>query len=62
MESAISCENKHSVNTERIEKAMRMFGLQEYGKQKVKRYSLGIKQRLAICQAGYGGSKGYSVG
>lgn len=42
---------KHSVNTERIEKAMRMFGLQEYGKQKVKRYSLGIKQRLAICQA-----------
>lgn len=39
------------INDEKILKTMEMVGLQPQAKQKVKNYSLGMKQKLAIAQA-----------
>jgi ABC-2 type transport system ATP-binding protein len=39
------------INDEKIVKTMEMVGLQPKAKQKVKNYSLGMKQKLAIAQA-----------
>lgn len=42
---------RNKLNPEAISKAMRLVGLDENSKKKVKNYSLGMKQRLAIAQA-----------
>lgn len=42
---------KGKINDERISEAMEIVGLQPNAKQKVKNYSLGMKQKLAIAQA-----------
>jgi len=39
------------INDEKIAKTMEIVGLQPHAKQKVKNYSLGMKQKLAIAQA-----------
>ena len=49
LEFLYSIRNK--LNSEAISKAMRLVGLDENSKKKVKNYSLGMKQRLAIAQA-----------
>ena len=49
LEFLYSIRNK--LNPEVISKAMRLVGLDENSKKKVKNYSLGMKQRLAIAQA-----------
>lgn len=49
LELLYSIRNK--LNPEVISKAMRLVGLDENSKKKVKNYSLGMKQRLAIAQA-----------
>lgn len=48
LEFLYSIRNK--LNPEVISKAMRLVGLDENSKKKVKNYSLGMKQRLAIAQ------------
>lgn len=42
---------KGKISDERISEAMEIVGLQPNAKQKVKNYSLGMKQKLAIAQA-----------
>lgn len=42
---------KGKINDKRISEAMEIVGLQSNAKQKVKNYSLGMKQKLAIAQA-----------
>ena len=49
LEFLYSIRNK--LNPKVISKAMRLVGLDENSKKKVKNYSLGMKQRLAIAQA-----------
>lgn len=49
LEFLYSIRNK--LNPEVMSKAMRLVGLDENSKKKVKNYSLGMKQRLAIAQA-----------
>lgn len=43
----------NNINPERIDVVLQMTGLAKYGKDKVKNFSLGMKQRLAIAMAVY---------
>ncbi len=42
---------KNIIGIEEIEKIMKLLNLYDYRNKKVKTYSLGMRQRLAICQA-----------